>query len=85
MFNVEYSTNAKKFLKNMPKRDAEAIVRKITSIKDNPFHHLKKMQGSSLWRLRISQYRAIIDIVIENNKLLVLRVGHRKDIYKKPL
>ncbi|NCS90056.1 MAG: hypothetical protein COZ25_02665 [Ignavibacteria bacterium CG_4_10_14_3_um_filter_37_18] len=32
------------------------------------------------FRFRIGDYRAIVDI--EENKIIVLKVGHRKDIYK---
>lgn len=32
------------------------------------------------WRFRIGDYRILFDI--ENNKIIVLKVGHRKEIYK---
>ena len=68
-------------LKNLDKKDAEMILNKIYSIRDNPFRFLKRLQGEKLWRLRISDYRAIVDVVVSANKIVVVRIGHRKNVY----
>lgn len=81
MFQVELTETAKKFLKKLQKKDSEMILEKIYSIKDNPFRYLKRLQGDKLWRLRIADYRAVIDVVISMNKFIVVRIGHRKNVY----
>jgi mRNA-degrading endonuclease RelE of RelBE toxin-antitoxin system len=40
------------------------------------------LQGEKLWRLRIGDYRAIIDVIVSNNKIIIVRIGHRKNVYK---
>ena len=82
MYSIQIEENAEKFLKKLPKNDAEIILRKIYSIRDNPFRFLKRLQGEKLWRLRIGDYRAIIDVIISMNKIIVVRIGYRKNIYK---
>jgi mRNA interferase RelE/StbE len=79
--NVLISDESKKFLKKIPKKDSEIILKKLYAIKDNPYPFLKKLTGIKLWRLRILKYRAIIDIVIKANTLFVVRIGYRKNIY----
>ena len=81
MYSIQIEENAEKFLKKLNKKDAEIILNKIYSIKDDPFRFLKRLQGQKLWRLRITDYRAIVDVVISMNKIVVLRIGHRKNIY----
>lgn len=81
MYSIEIEENAEKFLKKIPKEDAEIMLRKIYSLKDNPFRYLKKLKSHKLWRLRVLKYRVVIDIIISGRKIIVLRIGHRKNIY----
>ena len=81
MYSIQIEKNAEDFLKKLPKNDAEIILNKIYSIRDNPFRFLKRLQGEKLWRLRIMDYRALVDVIISMNKIIVLRIGHRKNIY----
>jgi mRNA interferase RelE/StbE len=81
MYSIQIEKNAEDFLKKLQKKDAEVILNKIYSIRENPFRFLKRLQGEKLWRLRIGDYRAIVDIIISMNKIIVLRIGHRKNVY----
>ena len=81
MYSVQIEENAEKFLKKLNKKDAEMILIKIYGLRENPFRFLKRLQGEKLWRLRIADYRAIIDVVVSANKIIVVRIGHRKNVY----
>ena len=81
MFQIELTETAKDFLKKLQKKDAEIILNKIYSIRENPYRFLKRLQGEKLWRLRIGDYRAKVDVLISMNKIIVIRIGHRKNIY----
>jgi len=81
MFQIELTETAKDFLKKLQKKDAEIILSKIYSIRENPYRFLKRVQGEKLWRLRIGDYRAKVDVIISMNKIIVIRIGHRKNIY----
>jgi len=81
MYSIQIEKNAEDFLKKISKKDAEIILRKIYSILDNPYRFLKKLQGSKLWRLRIMDYRAVVDVIVFENKIIVLRIEHRKNTY----
>ncbi len=81
MYSVELTETSKKFLKRLDKKDLDMILNKIYSIRDNPFRYLKRLQGEKLWRLRIADYRAVMDILVSMNKIVVVRIGHRKNIY----
>ena len=81
MFHIDLTEKSKKFLEKLNKTDSEIILNKIYSIRDNPFRFLKRLQGEKLWRLRIGDYRAIVDVIISMNTIIVIRIGHRKNIY----
>ena len=81
MYTIELTETSKKFLGTLPKKDSEMILRKIYSIRDNPFRFLKRLQGEKLWRLRIADYRAIVDVIVSGRKIIVIRIGHRKKVY----
>jgi len=81
MFQIELTETSKDFLRKLQKKDAETILNKIYSMRENPYRFLKRLKGEKLWRLRIGDYRAIADVVISMNRIIVIRIGHRKNIY----
>ena len=81
MYSIQIAENAERFLRKLEKKEAEIILNKIYSIRDNPFRFLKRLQGEKLWRLRIGDYRAVADIIVSMNRIIIVRIGHRKNIY----
>lgn len=81
MYSIRIEENAEKFLKKLNEKDAEIILNKIYSIKENPFRFLKRLQGEKLWRLRVMDYRVIVDVYVSLSQIIVLRIGHRKNVY----
>lgn len=81
MYSIQIEKNAENFLKKLDKKDSEMILNKIYSMRKNPFRYLKRLQGEKLWRLRIADYRVIVDVIVSMNKIIVIRIGHRKNVY----
>ena len=82
MYFIEITETAKKFLKKLNKKDNEIVLNKIYSIRENPFRFLKRLHGEKLWRLRIGDYRVMVDVIVSMNKIIVIRIGYRKNVYK---
>ncbi len=81
MYSVEFTKEAQKFFNKMTDEDALILSKKINSIRENPFPYLKKLKGSKLWRIRALKYRVIIDVIVSGKRIIVLRIGHRKNVY----
>ena len=81
MYSIQIEKNAEDFLKKLQKKDAEIILNKIYSIRENLYRFLKRLKGEKLWILMIGDYRAIVDVIISMNKIIVIRIGHRNNIY----
>jgi mRNA interferase RelE/StbE len=86
-WRIEWEDEAVKELKALDTRAQRAIVRymrdKIATDEDprrygDPLR--KDLKG--LWKYRIGSYRIICSIEDEKVTVLVVRVGHRKNVYK---
>ncbi|MBI4116223.1 type II toxin-antitoxin system RelE/ParE family toxin [Candidatus Pacearchaeota archaeon] len=81
-YSVKLSKNAEKFLDNLQKNIALRILNKLEEIKDNPFHYLEHYEGEG-YKLRIGDYRALIDVDFEKKILFVRVIDKRGRIYKR--
>jgi mRNA interferase RelE/StbE len=87
MYRVLFSEAAKKQLKKLDKNTAKLLlawIRKNLEGCSDPRVHGKGLSAnrSGQWRYRIGDYRLIAEIKDEQIIILVLNIGHRKDIYK---
>jgi len=82
MFDINITEEAEKDLKKITKKDTEIILKKIYSIKKNPLHFIERLSGVNLWKLRIGDYRVVMMIDTKNEIINVIKIGHRKNIYK---
>lgn len=82
MFQIIWSESAEKELKKIDRAVAKQIYNKVSELKENPNRNIKKIVGSPYFRLRVGDYRVIIDIQKEDLRVLILKVGHREKIYK---
>lgn len=84
-YRIEFKRSAAKALKIIPKRDRKRIRDKIDSLSDSlPDSGITKMKGDNPFhRIRVGDYRIIYEIKDEILLIHVLKIGHRKDIYRK--
>ncbi|MFO8019359.1 MAG: type II toxin-antitoxin system RelE/ParE family toxin [Promethearchaeia archaeon] len=83
MYEVIFDDKAIEFLEKLDKKNKERIFNKIISTKDDPFHFFEKLTKRDLYKLRVGEYRVIADISKNEIKILILLIGHRKNIYDK--
>ena len=83
-YSVQLSDSAKTSLKKMPIRDRLRIARKIDQLAHNPrpVGSLKMQGEDNTFRIRSGDYRIVYDVLEDAVLVLVLRAGHRKDIYR---
>ena len=81
-YNLIFDEKALENLEKLPLLIKKRIFKKLQSAKDNPFHFFIRLEGRPDYKLRVGDYRIIADILEKEIKILVLYVGHRKNIYK---
>ncbi len=83
-FQIIWSESAAKELKRLDRTVANRIYKKVSQLSENPYHlDVVKMVGDPYFKLRVGDYRVIFDIQNDMLRILVLKVGHRKNVYKK--
>lgn len=84
-YKIEITTTAEKSLRKIPKKDIQKIVDAIQILAISPFPEgCRKLKGEEdIYRVRQGNYRIIYEVIEKKLIILVLKVGHRKDIYKK--
>ena len=80
-FAVTWSEKSEKYLSSLDRTTVIRIIEKVEHIREDPYRFLGKLRGERSWKLRVGDYRVLIDIDFEKNVLHVLKVGHRKNIY----
>jgi len=83
-YRIEVKRSAAKTLKKIPKASRKRIVEKIDSLAESPPNpDTTKMKGNNPFhKVRVGDYRIVYEIQEDVLMILVLKIGHRKDIYK---
>ncbi|MBU0482709.1 MAG: type II toxin-antitoxin system RelE/ParE family toxin [Proteobacteria bacterium] len=84
-YSVEFRPAVLKSLNRFPKRDLAQIRKKIEELGNNlPSPNTTKMKGDNTFhKVRSGDYRIIYEIHEAKLVILVVKIGHRKDVYKK--
>ncbi|MDD5659648.1 MAG: type II toxin-antitoxin system RelE/ParE family toxin [Actinomycetota bacterium] len=76
-----FSIKAKKQLLKLERNIQERIISALERIRIRPETFITKLVGDKGYKLRVGDYRVIMDIDDNNLIILVIKVGHRKNIY----
>ncbi|HCX04078.1 MAG TPA: type II toxin-antitoxin system mRNA interferase toxin, RelE/StbE family [Clostridiales bacterium] len=86
-YQVFYEKKAIKSLSQIDKNQQKMIyawIEKNLAGTDNPKKYGKALKGNlkEYWRYRVGNYRILADINNEEIRIIIINIGHRKDIYK---
>ena len=86
-YSVEFRPAVLKGLKRLPKKELRRIKKKIDGLAENlPDPITTKMKGDNFFhKIRSGDYRIIYEIDDDRLVILVVKIGHRKDLYKRLL
>ena len=81
-YEVLILRRAQKELAGLPKADYERVRDAVMALAENPRPvGCKKLVGREGWRIRSGDYRVIYEIDDAAQKVTVLHIGHRRDVY----
>jgi len=82
-YRLVYTRRAEKDIKKLDPSIKRTIGKSLLKLQDNPIQYSEKLSDRRIgtYRFRIGDYRVIFDI--EGRDVVVLRVGHRRDIYRR--
>jgi len=82
MYSIEFAENSERDFDKLPKDMQIRLLNVLERIKINPFHFIKRKEGTDDFILRVGDYRAILEINLGKCIIYVVKIGHRKKIYK---
>ena len=84
MFAFEFKVKAAKEIEKLPPQIRKRVLKKLKfySSQKNPLRFAEKLKDRKFgeYRFRIGDYRVLFDV--EDRRIIILKVGHRKNIYK---
>lgn len=83
MYEIILSDTAKNQLSRLSQDIKNRIGQVLERIRIRPHYFVKRLVGSPYYRLRVGDYRVIIDIKDDKLIIFVIELGHRKNIYKQ--
>lgn len=81
MYEIIFSLKAKKQFFKLEKIVQERIISALERIRIRPEAFIIKLVGDPGYKLRVGDYRIIMDIDKNNLLILIIKIGHRKNIY----
>jgi len=86
MYEIEFLPSAQKELKQLDFVVQKQIKKKILLLAEDPNklkNNIKALKGeyAGKFRLRVRDYRVIFQIVERKVLIIIVRIGHRKEIY----
>jgi mRNA interferase RelE/StbE len=83
MYRVDLRRQAQRALDKLPKSDFQAVIEAIKDLAQTPRPRgIEKVKSTGLWRIRQGDYRIIYAIDDNEHLVTVMRVGHRREIYR---
>ena len=83
MYEIIFSNKSKKQLLKLENNIQIRIIATLERIRIRPESYITKLVGDPGYKLRVGEYRVIMDIDNNNLHILIIKVGHRKEICKR--
>jgi len=82
-YKLFFKKSVQKDLKAIPKTDLRRILKRIEGLAEDPRPPgCEKLTGQERYRLRQGRYRILYSIQVDELTVWVVKIGHRKDIYR---
>ena len=82
VYNILITNAAKNQLAKIDKQAAKRITKKIHEITEDPFLYVTKLVGLEVYKLRVGDYRVLLNIQKNNLIIIIIEIGHRRNVYK---
>jgi mRNA interferase RelE/StbE len=83
MYSVEFLPSAARALAKLDRAMQRRIARRIDRLALDPRADAVKLRGTDdIWRARVGDYRLLYAIEDERLVVLIIKVGHRRDVYR---
>lgn len=83
LYSIRFKSSVKKDLRSIPKQDVLRILNALEHLSEDPRPiDSKPLTGRDAWRIRVGQYRAIYTINEQEIVIEIIKIAHRKNVYR---
>ena len=80
-YKIKFSSQAKKFIKKLDKKESLRVLDKLEEVKKDPFRYIEHYEGEG-YKIRIGDYRSLVGVDLIKKILFVRVFDKRGRIYK---
>ena len=81
VYTIIWSESAARELGKLDRSIAKRVLESVQRLESNPHRSLRRLVGVPYYRLRVGDFRVIVEVVQDRLIILVLKVGHRRSVY----
>lgn len=83
-YEIVVKKSVLKDIRRIPRSILQSIQDRIATLADDPFPHgAEPIEGCNHhYRIRIGQYRIVYNVATTIRIITIVRIGHRKDVYR---
>jgi len=81
-YTVVITESAQRDLDRLDRSVARRIVARLEGLREDPLRQLGRLVNSPLYRLRVGDWRVIVEVDQSEVRVLVVKVAHRRSIYR---
>jgi mRNA interferase RelE/StbE len=81
VYQIIWSESAARQLAKLDRSVSKRILERVQELESDPYRSLRQLVGVPYYRLRVGDYRVIVEVVRDRLLVLVLKVGHRSQVY----
>ena len=83
-YTIEFTTSAERDFKSLDRALQRRIASRIDALSTDPYPAgVRKLQGEpDLFRIRVGDYRVIYRVDGKRVRVLIVKVGHRREVYR---
>ena len=81
VYTILWSEPAARQLGKLDRSVAKRILDSVQKLESDPYRSLRRLVGVPYYRLRVGDFRVIVEVVQDRLLVLVLKVGHRSKVY----
>ena len=82
MYEIIFSPQSLKFLNKLPAEIQKRIVGGLERSRIRPHSHFIRLVATKGYKMRIGDYRIVADINQGRLEILIIKIGHRRNVYK---
>ena len=81
MYKITFDKNAEKDLNKLQLSIQKRILKKLKDCQQNPFRYLEHLENIKGYKLKVGDYRIIMDVDTRIKILSITKIKHRKNVY----